>query len=299
MTHRDNEYSHLTAKERTRPSFPTRKLLAMGHIQGRVLDFGCGFGADVRLLEEEGFDVVGYDPYHAPDWPEGRFDTILCHYVLNVLMQREQTNVLMDVAEFLKPSGAAFYTVRRDLKRPGFRMHRKHRKRTYQTNVRLPFESVLKTKFCEIYRYQPYPKRSFVDVPENCPFCAPSAESTLLTESAQAYAILDAYPVTEGHALVLPKRHVASFFALAEPEQQACWLLVDRVQFLLRKRFGPDGFNVGVNVGNAAGQTVPHAHIHVIPRRAGDAEDPTGGVRNVIPDKGNYLDAAAGAPDDA
>jgi diadenosine tetraphosphate (Ap4A) HIT family hydrolase len=291
MTSRDNPHSHLTAKERDRASFPTRKLLAMGHIEGRVLDFGCGHGADIRLLDTKGFDVAGYDPHHAPDPPEGQFDTILCHYVLNVLMQREQTNVLMDVAELLRPSGSAFYSVRRDLRREGFRRHYKHRVPTYQTNVRLPFESILRTKFCEIYRYRPYPQLD-VDGSSDCPFCSPSTDSTLVTESAQAYALADKYPVTEGHTLVLPKRHVNNYFDLSEREQTACWIMVNRVQSLLQDKHDPDGFNVGINVGTKAGQTVPHAHVHVIPRYEGDVDDPTGGVRNVIPEKGNYLSRA-------
>jgi len=290
MTRRDNPNSHLTAKDRDRASFPTRKLLQMGHIRGRVLDFGCGYGADVRFLEAKGFDVVGYDPHYAPEQPDGPFDTILCHYVLNVLMPREQTGVLMDVAEYLRPSGSAFYAVRRDLRRPGFRMHRKHRRYTYQTNVQLPFERVLRTKFCEVYRYRPYPKVMH-DSPPDCPFCHPSPDGTLVTESAQAYALLDAYPVTEGHALVLPKRHVPSYFDLAEREQTACWLMVDRVRSLLQAEHNPDGFNVGINDGPEAGQTIAHAHLHVIPRYTGDVDDPTGGVRNVIPEKGNYRSA--------
>jgi len=291
MSRHKNPNSHFTAKERDRASFPTRKLLAMGHIQGRVLDFGCGHGADVRFLEERGFDVVGYDPHYAPERPEGPFDTILCHYVLNVLMQREQTNVLMDVAELLRPSGSAFYSVRRDLRREGFRRHYKHRVPTYQTNVRLPFESILRTKFCEIYRYRPYPQLD-VDGSSDCPFCSPSTDSTLITESAQAYALLDKYPVTDGHTLVLPKRHVGNYFELSEREQTACWIMVNRVQSILQDQCDPDSFNVGINVGTEAGQTVPHAHVHVIPRYEGDVDDPTGGVRNVIPEKGNYLSRA-------
>jgi diadenosine tetraphosphate (Ap4A) HIT family hydrolase len=113
-----------------------------------------------------------------------------------------------------------------------------------------------------------------------------------VTESAQAYALADKYPVTEGHTLVLPKRHVNNYFDLSEREQTACWIMVNRVQSLLQDKHDPDGFNVGINVGTKAGQTVPHAHVHVIPRYEGDVDDPTGGVRNVIPEKGNYLSRA-------
>ena len=260
----------------------------MGRIRGRVLDFGCGHGADVAFLRDQGFDVTAYDPHYAPTLPEGRFDTILCQYVLNVLMRRAQAHVLMHVAELLRPSGAAYFTVRRDVKRPGFRTHYVHRKPTYQCNVVLPYESVLHTEFCEIYRYRHYNQQ---DTPGDCPFCHPDAERELITESAQAYAISDKYPVSDGHALVLPKRHVPSYFALHPTEQAACWMLAQRVQMLLRARYHPDGFNVGINTGTAAGQTVPHAHIHIIPRYEGDVEHPNGGVRGVIPGAADYRSA--------
>lgn len=94
MPRNRNPNAHLTAKERGRPSYPTRRLLAMRRIEGRVLDFGCGYGADVDFLRDKGFDVTGYDPHHAPAYPEGTFDTILCHYVLNVLFPKEQSRVL-------------------------------------------------------------------------------------------------------------------------------------------------------------------------------------------------------------
>jgi diadenosine tetraphosphate (Ap4A) HIT family hydrolase len=259
----------------------------MGRIKGRVLDFGCGHGADVDFLAEKGFDVTGYDPHHAPAYPEGTFDTILCHYVLNVLFRREQSRVLMEVAELLRPSGSAYFTVRRDLRRPGFRMHRKHRRRTYQCNVALPYESLLRTEFCEIYRYQHINQRMPSDT-TGCPFCAPEPERDLLTESAQVYAMLDKYPVNEGHTLVIPKRHVADYFDLAGQEQTACWMLVNRVNQLLQEQLNPDGFNVGINCGEAAGQTINHVHIHVIPRYEDDVDNPTGGVRNVIPERGDY-----------
>ena len=102
-----NPNSHLTVKDRKWPSYPTKHLLAQGLIQGRVLDFGCGLGTDVAFLRAKGIDITGYDPHYAPAYPTGRFDTILCHYVLNVLLPEEQIQVLMAVAELLKPSGRA------------------------------------------------------------------------------------------------------------------------------------------------------------------------------------------------
>jgi len=111
----------------------------------------------------------------------------------------------------------------------------------------------------------------------------------MLAETALAYAIFDRYPASPGHTLIIPRQHTADYFALPPEVKRACWQLVDRVKEILAERFKPAGFNIGVNVGRVAGQTVPHVHIHLIPRYAGDVPDPTGGVRHVIPGKGNYL----------
>ena len=86
----------------------------------------------------------------------------------------------------------------------------------------------------------------------------------------------------------IPKQHVADYFAMTDRQKTACWIVVDRVKAIITERFQPDGFNVGINVGAAAGQTIPHVHIHLIPRYIGDMENPTGGVRGVIPGKSKY-----------
>jgi superfamily II DNA or RNA helicase/diadenosine tetraphosphate (Ap4A) HIT family hydrolase len=115
-------------------------------------------------------------------------------------------------------------------------------------------------------------------------------ESDWIAENDHAFAIHDNYPVTEGHALVIPKEEVPTWFDATRDQQIALIDLVDEVKQMLDDRYAPDGYNVGINNGEAAGQTVFHLHIHVIPRNEGDVEDPTGGVRNVIPEKGNYRD---------
>lgn len=283
-----NPNSHLTIKERKWPSFPTKELLAQGFIRGRVLDFGSGTGIDAAFLQEKGFHVTCYDPYYAPTYPTGKFDTILCHYVLNVLLPEEQVYVLMAISELLQPTGKAYFTVRRDIRRAGFRTHLKHKLEVYQCNVVLPFKSIIRTEHCETYEYRhinqlPQPDRS------DCPFCFPTSDRELISESATVYALMDKYPVSPGHTLIIPKQHVGNYFELPERAKAACWLMVDRARMLLAARFQPDGFNVGINVGDAAGQTIPHVHIHVIPRFRGDVENPTGGVRSIIPGKGDYL----------
>ena len=121
----------------------------------------------------------------------------------------------------------------------------------------------------------------------DCHFCRLETNRIRL-EGEYALALLDGFPVTQGHTLVIPKRHVASLFELPAEEQAAVWALVAQVRAVLLAELRPDGFNVGLNDGPAAGQTVTHAHVHVIPRRHGDVADPRGGVRWVVPDKAAY-----------
>lgn len=121
----------------------------------------------------------------------------------------------------------------------------------------------------------------------DCPFCNLKKDRIRL-ESEFAWAIPDGFAITEGHTLVVPRRHVASLFDLPEQEQAAVWRLVGQVRATLMAELEPHGFNVGLNDGPAAGQTVMHAHVHVIPRRVGDVADPRGGVRWVIPERAAY-----------
>jgi diadenosine tetraphosphate (Ap4A) HIT family hydrolase len=120
-----------------------------------------------------------------------------------------------------------------------------------------------------------------------CPFCEPVAGAAWITHDA-GLAIWDAFPLTEGHTLVVPRQHVASLYELTPAEQADLWTLVADVRARLRERFNPDGFTIGVNDGPSAGQTVGHAHIHVVPRRLGDVPDPRGGIRWVVPGRAAY-----------
>lgn len=258
-----NLHSHLTVKDRQTPSFPTRHLLAQGLIQGRVLDFGCGLGTDVNFLQGRGIEVSGYDPYYAPAPPTGRFDTILCHYVLNVLLPEEQAQVLMAVAELLAPGGRAYFTVRRDIQRAGFRRHTEHEGvKVYQCNVVLPFRSVLAAAHCEIYEYRPY--NQLPHAATACPYCSPSPAWELLTETATVYALLDNDPTTPARALVIPKLHIASYFELPEKVRTACWLVAERVVALLKMRFGVEGVRVVIDIDTTTGQTLPHSYINIV-----------------------------------
>jgi diadenosine tetraphosphate (Ap4A) HIT family hydrolase len=126
---------------------------------------------------------------------------------------------------------------------------------------------------------------------DGCIFCEPAADK-IADENELAYVYLDGFPVTEGHRLIIPKRHTADYFDLGQAEVNACHQLLEAQKLLIQQSdTSVTGFNVGINIGEDAGQTVSHCHIHLIPRRVGDTKDPIGGVRNVIPEAGNYKKA--------
>jgi diadenosine tetraphosphate (Ap4A) HIT family hydrolase len=261
---KSNPNSHLTAKERDTLSFPAKILLNKNVLKGDVLDFGCGFGKDVELLRSKGINIEGYDKHHFPEYPTKRFDTILCFYVLNVLLPEEQALVLMELSQLVKPNGKVFIAVRRDVHFEGFRTHKLHQKKTYQCTVVLNFKSFFRNDFCEIYEYQHYNQLKHEEH-SDCPFCNPDSERELIVESATAYAIYDTFPVTKGHALIIPKRHVSNYFELSFKEQSACFFMVNKVKNVVQETFQPDGFRIGINVGTKAGQTVNHVHVYLIP----------------------------------
>ncbi|MFP4178050.1 MAG: HIT family protein [Acholeplasmataceae bacterium] len=124
-----------------------------------------------------------------------------------------------------------------------------------------------------------------------CVFCeALKDQRRIIAENERAFAIYDRYPVQEGHALIMPKRHVESFFDLEQEEVNDLFALAKKVRTSIDRKHHPDGYNLGINDGVHSGQTVMHVHLHLIPRYRGDVPDPTGGVRGVIPAKRTYGD---------
>lgn len=120
-----------------------------------------------------------------------------------------------------------------------------------------------------------------------CPFCTLPSERVLVSNSL-AIVIRDAFPISPGHTLVIPRRHVGSFFDITAEERTAMLALVDEARSGLEMEFHPQGYNIGINDGAVAGQTVPHLHIHLIPRYTGDVPDPRGGIRWVLASKAKY-----------
>jgi diadenosine tetraphosphate (Ap4A) HIT family hydrolase len=124
-----------------------------------------------------------------------------------------------------------------------------------------------------------------------CPFCDfynNDVENRVIDKNKYSFVIRDGFPVSEGHTLIIPKRHAASFFEITSEEKDALFSLLDKHKKVLDAEFSPDSYNIGINDGEATGQTVPHLHIHLIPRYKGDRDDPRGGVRWVIPEKADY-----------
>lgn len=122
----------------------------------------------------------------------------------------------------------------------------------------------------------------------NCAFCDSSQGHLILEETGLVFALADKFPVSPGHTLVIPRRHCSDYFLLTSEEQAACWDLVNNMKLILDRQYHPDGYNIGINNLPAAGQTIPHVHIHLIPRYQGDVPRPQGGVRGVIPEKKEY-----------
>lgn len=121
----------------------------------------------------------------------------------------------------------------------------------------------------------------------NCIFCNLEKER-IVTENERTFAIYDIFPVSEGHMLIIPKKHFKDYFEVDQQTRDELWKLVDECKRIVDKKFKPDGYNIGINCGEAAGQTVMHLHIHLIPRYKGDIKNPRGGVRGVIPEKRIY-----------
>lgn len=123
-----------------------------------------------------------------------------------------------------------------------------------------------------------------------CLFCdkTNSDEHTILAENDVAYARWDNFPVSKGHVEIVPKSHVESIFDLTDNNLLAMYKLLKEARLVIDKKYQPDAYNIGINDGEAAGRTVHHLHIHLIPRYRGDVDDPKGGVRHIIPSRGAY-----------
>ena len=121
-----------------------------------------------------------------------------------------------------------------------------------------------------------------------CVLCQRLIEGEIIAQNEYAAVFPDAFPVSPGHVLIVTRRHVADYFALTPEEQRAILDLIPAARRWVEAEQAPGGYNLGVNIGSVAGQTIPHVHLHLIPRYSGDTPDPRGGVRWVLPDRAAY-----------
>lgn len=124
---------------------------------------------------------------------------------------------------------------------------------------------------------------------EECLFCKwKNEKEKIILENDYVFARFDEFPVNKGHMLFMTKRHVKDFFETSLEEKNAIFELIEKAKEIIDKEYHPDGYNIGMNCGKAAGQSVMHIHVHLIPRYNGDVENPRGGIRGIIPEKQNY-----------
>ncbi len=123
---------------------------------------------------------------------------------------------------------------------------------------------------------------------ETCRFCSATPHRCILIEGKNGFVALDRHPVSDGHFLVIPYRHFSNFFEINNEELNELWLLASQGKEMIDEKYHPDGYNIGINIGKWAGQSIPHLHIHVIPRYKGDVENPKGGIRGIIPERKLY-----------
>ena len=123
---------------------------------------------------------------------------------------------------------------------------------------------------------------------DKCFFCEEIKKNNYVLENEFAIVRFDNFPVNKGHLEVIPKRHVKDWWETTTEERIAMFNLLDEAKKMIDNKYNPDGYNIGMNLGKAAGQSIMHLHIHLIPRYNGDVSNPRGGIRGVIPDKQNY-----------
>ncbi len=155
--------------------------------------------------------------------------------------------------------------MRRDIQKDGFRTHQVHGKPTYQCYVKLPYTSIFSLMKIRSFT-STSTENQVVDGKSKCPFCKPSPKLKLLAETPLSYAVLDSYPVAKGHALIIPKRHIANYFDLTFDEQKDLVQLSTFVKNVVSTAYKTEDFTMGMNIGHNAGQRMDHATIHLIPR---------------------------------
>jgi len=252
--------------------------------KGAILDYDGLLQPYYSQISNLGCTLTTYDPNKLYELANTPFDTIICsipqgqYSTLNAM--------LIDSSMLLQPTGTAYFIVSENV-HTITEDNRLTHSIDKHISIDFPGLNIFNHGEGAIYAYTHY--NAFKPQQQaNCPFCTPTQQHRLIAESHTSFAIYDNYPVSPGHALIIPKQHLANYFDLPWCYQSDCWQLLQRVQGILQHKHRPDGYNVGINVQEAAGQSVAHIHIHLIPRYQGDVAQPLGGVRGVIPHMQQY-----------
>ena len=238
-----------------------RWLIEKNLLQGKILCYGRN-SAEKNLLKTKGYNIEAHNRDYQPNHPTEQFDTIVSIYLFNWLDNIEQNNVLLSVSRLLKHGGKAYFAVKHHFGFKNICLNEQHQIEQTIANVTLPFKKIFNSYIFDIYEFQHFNIASSSQL--ECAYCSP--EQVVLLENEYSYAMLSSSPISKGHALVIPKRHVACYFDLTINEQIACQLTLNRLKKIIDEEHAPDEYSVNINMNAWAGQTIPHVYIHLIPR---------------------------------
>lgn len=259
-------------------------LIDEGLLKGAILDYDCLLQPFAAQLDNLGCTLTAYEPSKLYKLANTQFDIIICKMYSDQF--NALNNKLIDSSMMLQPTGKVYFIITQNSPTTDDTNILTHNI-DEQISIDFPAINIFNQEEATIYEYTPY-NAHIPSQKSDCPFCKPTYQHRLIAESHTSYAIYDNYPVSPGHALIIPKQHITNYFELPWFYQSDCWQLLQKVQGMLQHKHQPDGYNVGINVQEAAGQSVSHVHIHLIPRYQGDVPSPLGGVRGVIPHMQQY-----------
>ena len=219
-----------------------------------------------NLLSRKGYNIEVCNRDYQPNHPTQQFDTIISIYLFNWLNNIEQNNVLLSVSRLLKHGGNAYFAVKHHFGFKNICLNEQHEIEQTVSNVTLPFKKVFNSYIFDIYKFQHFNIASRNLWP--CSYCSPQQE--VLLENEYSYAMLSSSPISKGHALVIPKRHVASYFDLTVDEQIACQLTLNRLKKIIDEEYAPEGYSVNINMNALAVLRVDHVGIELVARYKAD-----------------------------
>lgn len=264
----NNQHQLLSQYELDSLSQPMQWLLEKNLLKGRILVYGA-VSYEKNLLSRKGYNIDVCNRDYQPNHPAEQYDTIISIYLFNWLDNIEQNNVLLSVSRLLKHGGKAYFAVKHHFGFKNICLNEQHQIEQTIANVTLPFKKVFNSYIFDIYKFQHFNITS--GNRSQCPYCSPQQQ--VILENEYSYAMLSDCPIAKGNALVIPKRHVASYFDLSVNEQIACQLTLNRLKKIIDEEYAPDGYSVNINMSAMVGQRVEHVGIELVAGYEKDGED--------------------------